>query len=330
MTDYYKTTGTTGQMLIRDIGDNWVEFWFKAGYANDWANSLDFNYTANGSTTHVAISYPTGAQWKKVAWVYVTTSQTVTFRLLDATGTQGMGGPTTFNQYLQRETVPDPPSKPDISLVTDTSAFVIFSDGWNGGTGIDSRQIAYGTDPSNAQYYASSDGSTNIVGLQPKTTYYFWARTHNYRGYSNWSARASVTTLSVPEAPTTPLLSSARMTSVDISFQANNDNGSPITGFQIGYGTTPWTTTPEDYIQASSPHRVITLLPGTVYYFRVQARNESGWSPWSGVASIRTIAGAYVKVGATWKLAVPYVRQGGVWKLAEPWVRHVGTWKRTT
>ena len=328
MVDYHKTTGSTGTMMIRDLGTV-VEFWFKAGYESDWANSLDFNWTANGSTTPVSISYPRGADWKKVGQVSVTYSQTVTFRLLDATGTQGMGGPTTFNQYLERGTSPGAPTTPVISGVTANSAYVTFSDGSTGGHPIDGRQIGYSLTTQVADgTVVASDRSTTITGLQPGRRYYFWARTHNVKGWGAWSGRGTAVTLKVPDAPTRPLLSSVTATSVDIAFAPNGNGGSTINAYQIGYGTN--SSSPTTTVSASSPQVVTGLVPGTTYYFWARARNSVGWGPWSPSASTRTVAGAYIKVGSTWKLAVPYVNVGGVWKPAEAWVRNVGVWERTT
>lgn len=330
MTDYIKTTGSAGlgKMMIRDVGDGWVEFWFKAGYTSDYWNGMPFNWTANGETVSKKINYPTGANWYKVGWVYVTNSQTVTFRLTDGTSATGIGGPTSFSQYIERSTTPGAPSTPVISSVTDTSVYATWADGSNGNATIDQRIIGYGTNPTTVQLEVASDRSTTITGLTPGTVYYFWARTHNEKGWSPWSGRASAKTLKVPDAPTIPLLAAVRMNSVDVAFTGNADNGSPILEYQIGYGTS--SATPTSTVSATSPKTVTGLIPGSTYYFRTRARNVVGWGPWSPASSIRTIAGAYVKVGAEWKLAVPYVKVGGVWKLAEPWIRSVGVWKRTT
>lgn len=329
MTDYTKTTGSTGKMLIRDTGTD-VEFWFRAGYSSDWYNGLKFNWTANGSTTSKSINYPTGADWYKVGEVRVNDSQTVTFRLVSDTSISGIGGPTTFSQAIPRDTVPGKPTTPVISSITTTSVFATFSDGPSGGDAIDSRQIGYGTSSTTVQHIVSSDRSTTISGLSPGTTYYFWARTHNSEGWSAWSGRATAKTLSTPGAPSTPLLSSVRMTSVDTAWSApSNTGGATVLGYEIGYSTSA-IGNPTTAIAATSPKVVTGLTPGTLYYFRARARTSIGWSAWSGAASIRTIAGAYVKVGTEWKLVVPYVRDGGVWKIAEPWVRNVGVWKKTT
>jgi hypothetical protein len=223
--------------------------------------------------------------------------------------------------------LPGAPSTPAISSVTSTSVFVTFSDGSNGGGTIDSRQIGYGTNSSSPTTTVASDGSTTISGLTPGTTYYFWARTHNQKGYSPWSGRATKTTLNVPAAPTKPVLSAILPTSVTVSWSPNGDGGSPITGYQLGYGTN--STTPTTIISANSPKTVTGLTPGTTYFFWVRAINAIGTGPWSPLAANQTIAGARVKVGGVWVIAIPYVRDGGTWKLAVPYVNVAGVWKQT-
>lgn len=327
MVDYTRSTGNSGTMMIRDTGTA-VEFWINANESSTWANEMPWGYTVNGSTSGwLEHRYSQGAGWDKLGSWNVTTDQTVTFRLGD-TGTNALGGPTTFSQFIERAGIPSAPSKPAISSVTASSVYATFTDGANGGAAIDSRQIGYGANSSTPSTIIASDRSTTITGLSGGTTYYFWARTHNSKGWSAWSARASAKTLQYPSPPSVPLLSRVAATSVDVSFSANSNGGSPITQFQIGYGTN--SSTPTTTVTASSPRLITGLTPGTVYYFRTRAKNAVGWSAWSGASSARTVAGAYVKVGVTWKLAVPYVKVGGVWKMAEPWVRTMGVWKTTT
>lgn len=195
---------------------------------------------------------------------------------------------------------------------------------------IDGKQIGYGTSPTTVQTIISSDGDTPIYPLNSGTTYYFWARTHNSSGYSNWSARAQVTLptpASPPDAPSTPWLYNVQPTSVDVGWNGNYDGGSPINGYQIGWGTDPgW---PQSLWQPVwSPVTISGLTPGAVYYFWVQAHNSAGWGPWSGSAVSRTVAGAYVKIDGVWRQAVPYVKDGGVWRLSQPWTRIAGVWRQ--
>lgn len=328
MTDWDKDTGSGGTMRIRDLGSA-VEFWFKAGYSSDWYNDLEFSYTVDGDTTKKSINYPTGADWYKVGSDTATYNQTVTFKLLTATGIGGMGGPSTFTHTVTRDTTPGAPSTPTISGIKATSVVVSFRDGSNGGDAIDSRQIRYDNN-SNASSptIVSSDGSTTISGLSAGTTYYFWARTHNSEGWGPWSGRATAKTQAVPTAPQAPLLASVTATTVDVSFYPNSDGGSAVTAWQIGWGTS--SSAPTSTVSASSPQVLRNLTPGTTYYIFVRAQNSVGWSAWSKPTMMKTVAGAYILVGSTWKLAVPYVNVGGTWKIAEAWGRVAGTWSRST
>lgn len=327
MTSWDSTNSAGGTLRITDTGD-WVEFWFKAKWTSDVWNNLGFNYTANGSTTSKTIDYHTGADWQKVGSVNITDSQTVTFRLTTDTNVSGIGGPSSFSHAISRDGPPDAPHTPTISGIKATSVSVSFTDGSNNGDAIDSRQIRYDNNSdASSPTTVSSDGSTTISGLSPATTYYFWARTHNSLGWSPWSGRASAKTVSVPPAPSAPLLSSVTATTVDVSWSENGNGGSAITARQIGYGQVPFV--PDTTVSASSPQVVTGLSPGVTYYFSVRVQNANGWSDWSKPTSARTVAGAYVNVSGVWKLAIPYVRVSGVWKQAEAWTRVTGEWERT-
>lgn len=338
MTDYTAASGT-GELLLRDTGYT-VEFYFKAGYSSDWYNGLAFNWTANGTTTSKTINYPSGGNWYQVGSVNVSASQTVTFRLTTNTGVSGIGGPSAVSAYLNRSTVPGAPSKPALSNVTASSVYVKFTDGSNGGLPIDSRQIAYSLSTT-ATNWVSSNGSTTVTGLAAGKTYNFWARCHNTDGWGPYSVMATVTLPNVPTAPSQPLLASATASTMDISWSPSSGNGSTVTGYQVGYGTS--SSGPTTIVSASSPQTITGLTPGTLYYFWVRAQNAVGYSAWSTSNSGKTTAGAYIYspvytevFGGVvhhyggWTPAVPYVNVGGVWKPAEVWVKVLGVWTRTT
>lgn len=131
-----------------------------------------------------------------------------------------------------------------------------------------------------------------------------------------------------PGAPTTPVISDIKQTSVVVSWTPNASDGLPVTSYTIGYGTdssAPTTTT----TSTTSPKTITGLDPATKYYFWVKATNSAGTGPYSASSNAETIAGARVNVGGTWVKAIPYVRVGGVWKLATPWVKTLGVWKET-
>lgn len=322
MVDYTKSTGSSGTMMIRDTG-SLVEFWIKAGSAT-FAYQMPWGYTVNGTTDNTnEFRFESGGAWQKIRSWTVTTDQTVTFRLYD-TGTSGLGGPTTLSAAIARATIPDPPSKPVISNIGSTTATVTYTDGNNGGDAIDARQVGYGTSSTSPTTTISSDRNDNLSGLTPKTTYYVWARTHNSKGWSAWSTRASFVTLDVPAAPSAPAISAITQTSVYADHTNNATGGATITNFQYGYSltdSTPTTSFTQDQ------HTITGLSPGKTYYFSARVKNSQGWSAWSTRTPAKTIAGARVKVGATWKDAVPYVKVAGVWRLARPYIKQTGVWR---
>lgn len=195
MADYTKSTGATGTMMIRDTGTT-VEFWLKAG-SQTYNYDLPWAYIVNGySSGWKEFRFERGGDWQKLGGWNVSYSQTVTFKLGNTT-VSGLGGPTTFSVSIDRARVPNPPSYITLTNVTWNSAYATFSDGNNNGSSIDSRQIGYGTNSSSPQKTVYSDRSTVITGLVPGTKYYFWARTHNARGWSGWSPRRETTTMSI-------------------------------------------------------------------------------------------------------------------------------------
>lgn len=328
MTDYTRSTGSSATMMIRDVGSGVagnVEFWLNSNNSTTWSDHLPWGWTINGSTGSSTFNYQPGAGWKRLGVWYVSSAQTVTFRI-GSTGTSGFGGPTSFSVGIPRATVPPAPTPVFFSNVASTSLTAQFNHQGNGGAPFTDFHLAYGTDP-NTDPYISSTGTSFITGLTPGTTYYFWARSVNTVGAGPWSIRTQVTTLNVPDAPSTPVLSNIQPTSVDVSWTPNGTGGSPITGFQVGYSTT--SATQDTIVAAVSPKTISGLIPGTQYFFWVRAQNAVGFGPWSAFASTQTIAGARVLDGGQWKIAVPYVRQGGVWKKAIPWVKHAGEWKET-
>lgn len=231
---------------------------------------------------------------------------------------------------------PGKPTKPKLSnimAVSDTKGSVDMTyvkDGTTGGRAINRRQLAWAETVNSPKIITEIDdvGDTvRVSGLNRGSTYFFYARAHNAINWGPWSSY-STTSLKVPEAPTKPLLSSIRMTSVDVSWLPNGPGGSPITGYVIGWGTI--TSNPTSTLSVAESPRIVTgLKPNTTYYIRVRTKNSIGLSAWSPYTVMKTTSGCYIKVDSTWKLAVPYVKVAGVWRIAQPWGRNLGVWKPT-
>lgn len=328
MPDYTMATGSTGTMMIRDLG-NTVQFWITSNNSTTFDHEMPWTYTINGYTYpgELEHNYNANSGWNLVQQWSVPYSQTVMFKL-GATGTSGLGGPTIFNQFIFRPVVPSSPSTPAIGTVGSTTVAITFTDGSDGGSAIDSREIGYGTNATSPTATLASDGSDTVTGLTPGTTYYFWARTHNVVGWSAWSARAQATTLRVPDAPAAPVLSNIGPIAMTVTWSAPYNGGSAITGYQVGYSTTN-SLPPSSSEAATSPHNLDSLTPGETYFVWVRAQNAVGWGPYSPVSSADTIAGARVRVGGVWVFAIVYVKYSGVWELAIPYVKSGGVWKET-
>lgn len=329
MTDFTKSTGDNGTMLIRDIQGK-VQFWLRAAAAVAQAD-LPYGFTVNGVTDTVnTFNFKSGGEWQMIRQWTVTTTQTVTFRL-GQTG-PSLGGPTNFSAFIDRNTTPDPPDKLWVTLLTSTSLVLNFSDGdSNGGDPIDSRQIAYRktNQTADSNVYKASDGSTSITGLTPGASYYFYARTHNRWGYSPYGPRLPVTMLDEPDPPGIVSFKNITQIGVTVTFVDGDTNGTAITGRQVGYSLSS-TGDPTTIVAYSGATAVTGLKPATKYYFRSRTKNSVGWSTWGAASSFTTLSGVRINVNGVWKNAVPYVKVGGVWKLVRPWGRQYGYWEETT
>jgi hypothetical protein len=330
VTDYTRSTGSTGTMMIRDTGTT-CEFWLKAG-SQTYNHQLPWAYIANGvSSPWREHDFVAGGEWQRLGGVSVTTSQTVTFKLGD-TGTSGLGGPTNFSVAISRATAPPAPTAFAISSVASTSATGDSNSNGNGGSALLQWQIKWSTNPDvnvNSPFGDAtlSTGSKTVTGLALGTTYYFWARVRNAIGWSPWSVRSSAKTWTTPSKTSSVTLTNVTQTTVDASFTVNVDGGTPILERQIGYGTN--STSPTTTVTSDGSTTITGLSAGLTYFFWARARNSVGWSAWSAVSSTKMIAGARLKVGTVYKDAVPYVRTGGIWKVARPWARLAGVWKQS-
>lgn len=329
MVDYKKSTGSSGEMMIRDTGSV-VEFWINSHNSVTFANQMPWGYTVNGSTNNTREHrYVAGAGWDKLGSWTVSSDQTVTFRLFD-TGTSGLGGPTTFSVAIDRAAPPSTPSRPVLSNITASSMRVVWTPGPSNGAAINLYQVARNTSNtvSGATLF-NVDPDTTFSSLASGTMYYWWARTRNAKGYSPWSAVAYARTIKVGDAPDQVITSDPTQTSFTASFTDNGNGGSTILERQIAYNTVN-TVSGATYVSYSGVRSITGLSPATTYYVWGRVRNAAGWGPYSPVATERTIAGAWMNVNNQWKEAIPYVRVGGVWKLARPWIRDAGVWKEST
>lgn len=193
--------------------------------------------------------------------------------------------------------------------------------------------------------------STDTVSIYAGTTGWF---SHDSSGNLNLPVRAWISEYDIfgsadtsgtlvadrlprkASAPGKPFFSEELPTSVRVAWsEATNDGGTPIDSYLLRYwpnaeGTGPYV----DHSTELNLTRLVTgLTPGQFYKFIVYAHNGSGenggFSNSSEASVIQMLAGARIRVGGVWKMAMPYIKVGGVWKMALPYVKDSGTWKIT-
>lgn len=330
MTDYDWSIGSSGTMRIRDTG-TYVEFWINSNNSTTFAHELPWGYTVNGVTDNSnSYDYNAGAGWERLGRWNVTYDQTVTFRLFD-TGTSGFGSGETHSVAIQRATVPPAPTIVTLTP-SETTMYVDMNSNGTGGATVDRWQLGWSTSSSAPSSYMDlnlSNGTGTVTGLVRGTTYYFWARGHNSKGWGAWSARKSATTWTVPTAPSAPVASNISQFSATVKTTPNATGGTAILEYQFGFGLTSGVVDTWLSSGLTTTLDVAGLSPGKTYYVVARARNAVGWSNNSVQTTVKLVAGAKVRVGGVIKDAVPWVKVAGVWKVARPWVNSGGTWKTT-
>jgi len=136
----------------------------------------------------------------------------------------------------------------------------------------------------------------SLAGLTEGTTYYWRINATNVSGTSPWSAVNSFSTVAPPVTaiPAAPVLSSpsnmakSQVTSPTLTWSAVT--GATGYGLQVSTDVNFLTTT-VNLTGLTSVNRALTgLTDGTTYYWRVNASNSGGISPWSSVFSFTTSA----------------------------------------
>lgn len=118
MVDHTKATGTAGALIIRDDGVH-VTLLLRCNDTSTFVSGASFSRTVNGSTASGALNWASGGGTRVLSgpWT-VTTSQTVKLSI-SATGTQGLGGPTSLSVAISRA-LPAAPSALNVARVSDT------------------------------------------------------------------------------------------------------------------------------------------------------------------------------------------------------------------
>ncbi|WP_136051205.1 fibronectin type III domain-containing protein [Microbacterium sp. K36] len=199
MVDYTKPTGSAGQLIIRDDGTN-VSFWLSCsdGATNIGAPGASWSGVINGVTRSGQFTWPSGGGTRRIGgpWA-VSSSQTASFGI-GATGTTGLGGPSSHSAAITRA-LPAAPSALTVTRVSDTQHTL----NWSRNATYSSVVVQRRTDGGAWQQVGAPSG--NAFTFTDTTT--TGDRKYEYRvagktaaGQSTWSGITTVYT--TPAAPT--------------------------------------------------------------------------------------------------------------------------------
>jgi hypothetical protein len=261
-----------------DTGSGSVEYWCEAD--DDWLfRSLHGN---SGWTTSLEHTFTSLIENR---WYYYRV------RARDSVGNVGGWSGTTWSR--QDNSAPTVPTMTALSAFTQGTSVDI---GWSASTDIGGiGQITY-----KAQYASSgtfspalgeslwqSERTFTFSGLADGQTYYFRVKARDGLDQeSGWSGWVSTTMDSLP--PSTPFLAPeptfTQGTTNALSWSASADSGVGAIEYEIEASTSPAFSTVDDTSGwiTTTTHTFTGLTDGTLYYYRVHARDdfdqESGWS----------------------------------------------------
>jgi len=198
-------------------------------------------------------------------------------------------GTSSSSNTISTLTIPITPTAVSASAVTQAS----FTAKWNVVTGVTGYYVDVATDNLFASILPSHTNqlvlgaSLDITGLIPGTFYYYRIRSTNASGISPSSN--TISTITIPTAPTTVSASALTQT----SFTANWNAVTGASGYYVDVAIdnlfTSVLPSHTNQLVLGTALDVTGLIQGTYYYYRIRSTNASGISPSSNTISTITI-----------------------------------------
>lgn len=164
---------------------------------------------------------------------------------------------------------------------------------YNGGAIITEFELeVINPDKSHRLAYKGKDTECNVMDLLPGQTYSFILRAMNRVGYGPWSDELVITSgAAAPDTPTAPEVQPKSPFLVYVQWKEPESNGAPVSEYRLEIGSTDQDENFSSIFQGGSVnYDVKGLTPFTPYYFRVQACNSAGCSPFSPITATMTPA----------------------------------------
>lgn len=283
-----KATGTHGQLIIDDIGGRVYFRLSLSGSPSTFANGKSWSGTVNGVTVGGTFSISNGQTVNLGNWA-VSSSQTVTLNM-GATGTSGMGGPTSFSVAIDRSTVPGVPGTPTVSNITTDQATLTWGASSGGGLGVDRYGIYIATDSGFAnQIFGVWSDAEETYRLPAGTLtaggqFFARIRAENANGTGGYSGIRSFWTL--PAAPSSLAVERISDSQQKLTWTRNSPQSGVVVQRSTDGGSWHQVASPNG--STLSTFTDTTTTGGHEYRYRVAAKGPGGTSSYSGTVTVYT------------------------------------------
>src|SRR3989339_2008145 len=220
------------------------------------------------------------------------------------------GGVSAWASAWSFTTIIAAPAVPLLALPTDATTGQTLSPtlSWNTATGAATYHVQVSTSNIFASILLEDSTlvttSRAVTGLSNNTVYYWRVRAKNAGGVSAWASAWSFTTIIA--APAVPLLAlptdatTGQTLSPTLSW--NTATGAATYHVQVSTSNIFASILLEDSTLVTTSRAVTGLSNGTVYYWRVQAKNAGGVSAWASAWSFTTAKSGIVPISAGWNM----------------------------
>jgi hypothetical protein len=284
-------------LSVDDVGTTRVDLAWSDVSANETGFVIERRLLPSGTFSQVASIAADTVSYRDNT---VLESRQYEYRVA-ATNAAGTSG---YSNTVSTWTVPAAPTMLD-GYGTFTSVFIQWIDNSSGNTGYRiERRVPNGTFALLANIGTGpfdNLGQYTDSNIPTGTAYEYRVAATNSQYTSGWSNTFTATTnggLGLnPGVPAAPSGLTATATGSSTISLAWTDNATDETGFGIEQSTdnTNWTLISDDEVGINGNSYQVTLLSAsTLYYFRVRAQNEAGWSAASNTASATTQAATTV------------------------------------
>ena len=263
--------------------------WTEPDDGGDAITSYDLRYRESGTSAWTDVTDRTSRTYD-ITGLSAGESYEVQVRATNSVGDSGWSSNGTGETDAA---VPDAPSAPTVTALSETEFRVTWTEPDDNGEAITSYDLRYRESGTSAWTDVTDRTSRtyDITGLSAGESYEVQVRATNSVGDSGWSSSTTASTsMTAPAAPSAPTVTALSSTSLRATWTEPDDGGDAITSYDLRYreaGTSAWTDVTD---RTSRTYDIAGLSVATSYQVQVRATNSEGDSGWSSSTTASTSA----------------------------------------